>query len=136
MKAVTILLIIVAIATPAFSKDHSAEYKIGHVLSWQKGSSGETCRENGGIFGPRTDCYKREFKLFRVQIGELVYELRADTNIDTDDPLRALKPDDEFKYRIDEKNQIWIPAPINKGRYHKPEHEAKYIVEQVEKVAS
>jgi hypothetical protein len=106
---------------------------IGHVLSWQKGSSGETCRENGGLLGQRTDCYKREFKLYRVQIGELIYQLRADTDIDVDDPLRALKPDDEFKYRFDEKNRVWIFAPINKGHYHKPDHEAKYIVEQMEK---
>jgi hypothetical protein len=59
MKFITAFLLIAALAMPALSKDHSAEYKIGHVLSWQKGSSGETCRENQGILGQRTDCYKR-----------------------------------------------------------------------------
>lgn len=117
------------LAVGAFGKD----YKAGLLLSWENASSGEKCDSAPGIVGTKTDCYAKGVKFYRVRIENLVYKLRADTPIDIDDPLAALQPDQEFKYRFDAKGHIWIPAPINKGRYHKPDHEAKYIVERVEK---
>ncbi|MGB2633215.1 MAG: hypothetical protein WAM58_04695 [Candidatus Acidiferrum sp.] len=73
-------------------------------------------------------CSQEKERHYRIETAEFVMVLKADTPIVQDDPLRSVKVGDPVQFRTDDKGNVWIAAPIDKGRVHKPDHEAKYIV--------
>jgi hypothetical protein len=123
----------------------SKDYKLGKIDRWEKLSTGTNCNTTTGLItGVSTHCGKTGVRVYHVVADEgLDYTVEPDTW----DPLKALQPGQEIKYRIDVKGAFWTPDPMHgacpwpcTGEKRKefkehgdPNHEAKYFVNLVEK---
>ena len=141
MARMLLVFMIVSLASAAGPR----EYKKGTVDRWDMLSTGTNCRTTDGVLtGISTQCGSTGVRVYHVLTEDgLDYTVQPDTW----DPLKALQLGQEIQYRIDEKGAFWTPDPMHgtcpwpctgeKRRQFKesgdPNHEAKYLVNRVEK---
>ncbi len=139
------LALALASMTPAKAKDHSDEYKSGKLIAMESSTSNKTQCTNyhAGLLGSGSNCDSATVHVYRVRIDDTLYTLRPKYSSESttypdwikngDDPLRAIAPDAEFRYRVDEKGKFKIFAPMEHGRRSWPFHEAEYEIISKEK---
>jgi hypothetical protein len=141
MKRNLVLLAIASLALAAEPK----EYKKATIDHWDVLSTGTNCSTTSGVLtGISTHCGNTGVRVYHVLTEDgFDYTLQPDTW----DPLKALQLGQDIKYRIDEKGAFWTPDPTHgacpwpcTGEKRKefkksgdPNHEAKYLVNSVEK---
>jgi hypothetical protein len=141
MRTVVLLLFLSSIALAGEPK----EYKKGTLDHWDLLSTGTKCSTTDGIFtGVTTKCGDTGVRAYHVVTEDgFDYTVQPDTY----DPFKALPLGQEVKYRIDQKGLFWTPDPKHgscpfpcnseqKKEFKQdgnPNHEAKYLVNLVEK---
>ena len=121
------------------------QYKTGKLERWEILSTGSECSTTSGVLsGLSTHCGRTGVRAYHVVTDDgLDYTIQPDTW----DPLKAFPLGQEIRYRIDARGSFWTPDPAHgmcpwpcTGEKRKafmqsgdPGHEAKYLVNLIEK---
>ena len=138
------MLLIFAAAFAAAAAEPK-QYKTGRLERWEILSTGSQCSTTTGVLsGLSTHCGHTGVRAYHVLSDDgLDYTIQPDTW----DPMKALPLGQEIRYRIDAKGLFWTPDPAHGscpwpctgekrkefGQAGDPNHEAKYLVNLIEK---
>lgn len=105
-----VVILLLLLAASASAKD----YEAATLVSWETVSTGENC--NTGILAG-VHCKELSAPLYTIRIGERTLKIQVKWAITSaKDQLHGLQPGAEFKARIDERGDLWIPYVARNGK--------------------